>query len=259
MVMYECTSCRKSYRSKVGLVEHRCTRGLPKGKAVGGQLPGVGTAKRLLMSRLAREGRWAAAMKTRDAVVRSCRAEGLSQKESKAFGWEEMERLYPPLDVSLVEEGPVVESEAGLEESAPTDEVRVNGVAVPGEPPRAEETGFESQVKIPGLWGELPATSPFPGQVEWVAANRLLVIEERASGRPRLHLARAKEPAPSRAAIGLMQFASTNQKGFMDIVAKLGLGVDDADDAGLVRRERIKIAEIGRILDRMEEAMKTDV
>ena len=54
---------------------------------------------------------------------------------------------------------------------------------------------------VPADWLPLPANAALPAEISWVQANRLSVVEEKSLNLTVVHLDRAHEPAPSRAAL----------------------------------------------------------
>ena len=83
----------------------------------------------------------------------------------------------------------------------------------------------------------------------WVQSNRLAVVEERSPGVTVVHLERAHEPAPSRAALGWLETSIRSYAKFVDVVARTLR--DEADEAETVRRERLAINEIRDLLTEM--------
>ena len=83
----------------------------------------------------------------------------------------------------------------------------------------------------------------------WVQSNRLAVVEERSPGVTVVHLDRAHEPAPSRAALGWLETSVRSYAKYVDVVARTLR--DEADEAETVRRERMAITEIRDLLSEM--------
>ena len=190
-------------------------------------------SKIALTERLRREGRWAEASKLKDEAIKEAKKAGMKSNEAKDAGWDAMEKAYPPLPSTA-------EPEHGDDET----EEKAAGRAV-------------GPTTLPVAWGELSDSAPFEVEVEWVHQNRVLVVEERAGGASRLHWDRARKPAPSYGAVNLMEFAATNRKGFMDILQRVKPG-ENGDEEN-IRREKVKIREIQRILDEMNEGMDADL
>ncbi len=180
-----------------------------------------------LTERLRREGRWAEASKLKDEAIKEAKKAGMKSDEAKDAGWEAMEKAYPPLPSTA-------EPEHGDDET----EEKAAGRAV-------------GPTTLPVAWGELPDSAPLDVEVEWVHQNRVLVVEERASGKSLLHWERARKPAPGYGAVNLMEFAATNRKGFMDILQRVKPG-ENGDEEN-VRREKKSIAEIRGILEQLNQ------
>lgn len=85
-------------------------------------------------------------------------------------------------------------------------------------------------------------------ELSWCQANRLLVVEERPTGATRVHLERARSPAPSWAAIGWLETSIRAYSKYCDIVAK-----SLKDEQQNVRRERMQIDEIRGLLEEMQD------
>ncbi len=172
------------------------------------------------------------------ATVREMRSDpklGAMKTEARErFIWGEMDRLYPP-------------STADFRSS------------LPPEPSKTAETQSTSQVAdkgiikglgdIPPGWPPLPGNAALAAELGWVQANRLYVVEELASGGTRVHLDRAHEPAPSRAAIGWLETSIRSYAKYVEVCAKVsGPGDEDGEQ---VKRERFAIEEIRELLREM--------
>ena len=184
-----------------------------------------------LTERLRREGRWAEASKRKDEMVKLLRADGMKRTEAVEEAWRRLAAEYPPLPHTAE---PEPEPEHGDDET----EEKAAGRAV-------------GPTTLPVAWGELPDSAPLDVEVEWVHQNRVLVVEERASGKSLLHWERARKPAPGYGAVNLMEFAATNRKGFMDILQRVKPG-ENGDEEN-VRREKKSIAEIRGILEQLNQ------
>lgn len=208
-----------------------------------------------LTNRLQREGRWAEASAYKDSVIRESRKLGLTKEQAGIVAWRETARNFPPL----------VSKEGTEPASAP-------GPASMGESPSGSDTAENPKVEakvaapvpvdkpirlaMPPEWGELPASAKFEVEVEWVYGNYSLIVEHRSNGN-RIKLARAKSPAPSMAAIGLLEWvaeSTTNRAAFYKDLVPKAKKVDADDDIEVIRRERKSIGEIEAILAKMEEA-----
>jgi hypothetical protein len=166
-----------------------------------------------LTERLRTEGRWAEASQFKDQVLRGLRGEGMKKAEAGEAAWEAMAEQFPPL---------------ALAEAA--------AVSV-----RVQRLG-----DIPESWGELPSNTSLQAELSWCQANRLRVVEERPSGATRVHLDRARSPAPSWAALGWLETSIRSYAKYVDVVAK-----SLKDKQEMVRRERMQIDEMRDILKEM--------
>ncbi|NLF73890.1 MAG: hypothetical protein GX575_33190 [Candidatus Anammoximicrobium sp.] len=169
-----------------------------------------------LTERLRAEGRWAEASKYKDAALGDSRAKGMKRDEASEAAWDAMEKAYPPL--------------AGAEAAAVN--VRVQGLG-----------------DIPASWPELADNASLQAELAWVQSNRLRVVEEKPSGATRVHLDRARSPAPSWAALGWLETSIRSYAKYIDVVAK-NLAVQQ-DEQELVRREKMAIEEIRGLLAEM--------
>ncbi|MBN2579525.1 MAG: hypothetical protein JXB10_11080 [Pirellulales bacterium] len=183
-----------------------------------------------LTERLRREGRWAEASKFKDTALKEFRSKGMKKAEASEEAWSAMEKAYPPLPTPVEPE----------HRNDVSDAEGRTAVLVGSSP-------------LPASWGEIPESAPFDAEVEWVHQNRILVVEERPSGKPMLHWERAQSPAPSHGARGLMEFAATNRKGFMDILQRVKPG-GSGDEVEIVKRAKRGVEEIRRMIsERMED------
>ena len=171
-----------------------------------------------LMDRLRREGRWADASKLKDAALAEFRAKGMKRDEASEAAWDAMEKAYPPL--------------AAAEAAAVN--VRVQGLG-----------------EIPASWPELADNASLQAELAWVQSNRLRVVEEKPSGATRVHLDRARSPAPSWGALSWLETSIRSYAKYVDVVAR-GLK-DEQDEHEHVRRERMRIEEIRGLLTEMND------
>ena len=172
-----------------------------------------------LTERLRAEGRWTEASNFRETARADCRAKGMSRQEAVEASWEAMAEAYPPLPVA----------EATAEPASVS--VRVQGLG-----------------DIPASWGTLPANASIQAEIGWVQANRLVVVDER-SGATAVHLDRAYEPAPSRAAIGWLETSIRAYSKYCDIAAKAT--AQQEHEAEAVRRERLALGDVLGLLGDM--------
>ena len=177
-----------------------------------------------------RESRVDEVAKFRQQVRDACRKGGWSKGEAMERAWAEAFKAFPP----------PAEEEAKPGEAAPA-------VSIRGESGRIHGLG-----SIPKAWGELPTNASLQAELGWVQANRLLVVEEQASGATTVSLAKAQGPAPSMAALGWLETSIRAYSKYVDVVAR-GLK-DEVDEAEHVRRERMAIEDIRALLQEMMQA-----
>ncbi|MFM7927734.1 MAG: hypothetical protein ACKO9Q_08455, partial [Pirellula sp.] len=87
-------------------------------------------------------------------------------------------------------------------------------------------------------------------EIAWCQANRLSVVRETRDGAT-VNLSRAKEPAPSWAALGWLETSIRAYAKFVDVAAKVT--ATQQDEQEMVRRERIAIDEIRSLLAEMQD------
>ena len=104
---------------------------------------------------------------------------------------------------------------------------------------------------IPDDWPDLPDNASLAAEIGWVQAQRLRIVEERPSGQTVVHLARARSPAPSWAALGWLETSVRSYAKFVDVVAKSL--TTQQDEKELVQRERLAIDEMREILAEMHQ------
>ena len=180
-------------------------------------------AKVAVKRRLEREGRWLKAEIVRDRMMAECRAKGMGKEEAQAWTYPELDRLFPPL---------------------PKPEPDV-------EPQPAGDGQLQGLGEIPADWGELPENASLQAEVGWVQASRLTIVEDLPSGATRVHLERARSPAPSMAALGWLETSIRSYAKYVDVVARSLAVVQDEQDQ--LRRERLAMDEIDELLQQMEE------
>ena len=183
-----------------------------------------------VMKRLQAAGVWREAETVKDQILRESR-DKLGRKAAKAHAWREIARMY--LDGS----DPDADVECDIVPPAPAP------AAVPA------SDGLSGLHDVPASWPELPAGSSLQAELQWVQSNRLAVVEEKSPGVTVVHLDRAHEPAPSRAALGWLETSIRSYAKFVDVVARTLR--DEADEAETVRRERLAINEIRDLLTEM--------
>jgi hypothetical protein len=154
----------------------------------------VNESKIALTERLRREGRWNAASKFKDDALRDFRAKGMKRDEASEAAWDAMEQAFPPIAT--------VAATADMRAEVATD-TRIQGLS-----------------EIPADWPPLADNASLQAEIGWCQANRLRVVEERASGVVVVHLDRARTPAPSWAALGWLETSIRAYSKYIDVVAK---------------------------------------
>ena len=198
-------------------------------------MDGSGTADRVDRAALSRqwrqEGRYEEIAEFRqqvkDATKKAWRSAGRhwDRDELNEVAWQEAARAFPPLDTEGM---PGTDSQS---ESAHRG--RVAGLS-----------------DIPASWGTLPANASLQSELNWVQANRLgSWSKRRPVGATRVHLDRARSPAPSMAALGWLETSIRAYAKYVDVVARSLK--DEVDEAANVRRERMRMDEITALLDEM--------
>ena len=182
-----------------------------------------------IAKRLQADGRWGEVEPVKNRMIKEARQQGMDKESAQAWAYSEVDRLYPPLP------------------PAPGPDVRT-----------AETSGrVQGLGDLPADWPELPANASLQAEIGWVQANRLVVVEEVNANTTRVHLDRAHEPAPSRAALGWLETSIRSYAKYVDVVARSLQTV--ADEQEHVRRERMQIEEIRSILDQMNEQIAADM
>jgi hypothetical protein len=212
--------------------------------------------KLAVQKRLTTEGRWKEASDFKETVRLGCKAAGMGADASVQASWDEMERNYPPLSESAAAAAKVVEQDGGgglVQESvleSVLEPVVVSPVVVNVSNRKKQERAIA--VRIPEEWGELPATAKYEDEVEWVYQNYVFAIEHLPSG-DRMKLGRAKTPAPSMGAVGMLSWAMDNRTAFYkDVVPRIKREAVEGEGEA-VHRERMAVGEIRQILEQMGE------
>jgi hypothetical protein len=186
-----------------------------------------------LTDRLRREGRWGEASRFKEQALKECRAKGLTGQEAKEAAWEATARAYPPVAVTEETADPV---EGQKEASTPV-------------------SPSPQGVKIPPDWPLLPGNATPKAEVEWVAANLTLCRGRRTSGPDTMDLSRAASPAPSLAAIGMLEAAISNPNKFMlEVYPRFVTGDETGGEQDeKIREEKLKIEDIKECLGKLQE------
>ena len=189
--------------------------------------------------RLEAEGLWAQVEPIRNAMMKEARAKGLSKEEAQNWTYGELDRLYPPLPPELDPQPPETVDDQQGEETG-IDSVAGDEAATQADeaPPRTRATG------IPPGWPELPPNASLAAEIAWVQANRLDVVDG-----DKIRLDRAKEPAPSRSALGWLETSIRSYAKYVEVAAKAtSAGLDEQDQA---KRERMALDEVRALLAEM--------
>jgi hypothetical protein len=171
-----------------------------------------------VVRRLEREGRWHGpdgAKGVRDRLMREARQRGLDKAQAQAEVYIELDKMFPPLP----------QDESG----------RVQGLG-----------------QIPADWPELPDNASLQAEIGWVQAQRLRIVEEMPTGAIRVHLDRARSPAPSWAALGWLETSIRSYAKYVDVAARATASQEDQAEA--VRRERMQIEDIRALLREMRNS-----
>jgi hypothetical protein len=185
----------------------------------------TGTRETSVASRFMREKRWWGDIElVRNQLMKDAR-KTMDKPAAQAWVYAELDRLYPPLG----------SDERTLETPMPPRVAPQDG--------RVQGLG-----DIP--WKDLPANASLAAEVSWVQSNRLYIVEELASGAVRVHLDKAHEPPPSRAALGWLETSIRAYAKYVDVAARATQG--QSDEAEHVRRERLAIEDMRELLRSMK-------
>lgn len=214
-------------------------------------------------NRWCREGRKAETELFRDNVRRECIEAGLPRHDAREAAWDQCMAAFPPPGgpaAASIDVEPEVNGVPGWLLGIPTSQQQLSGqlsqpqaaaMAMASDSSRSESTRLQGLGDIPSTWPALPANASLAVEIGWVQANRLYVVEERPTGAIVVHLDRAHEPAPSRAAIGWLETSIRSYAKFVDVAAKVTSA--DTDQAEFVRREQLAIDDIRALLDEMHK------
>ena len=178
-----------------------------------------------------------------ERLRREGRAAGMTRRGAIAYAGGVIDSLFPPKPLSepvIVEELPAYPEPEAIE---PVEEPASEPVS---SPPAAEQ-GVSGLDCIPDSWGELPDNAQLQAEIAWVSANRLRV--RAGTG---VDLSRAKNPAPSYAALSWLETSILFPAKFADISVKATSQQDDEKEH--IKREKFAIEEIRSILAEMLEA-----
>jgi hypothetical protein len=175
---------------------------------------------------------------------------------AQAWTYSTLDKLYPAVPAEPQEPAGTGEEQGQTTQADAQAGPQTTGnvPAITGEcPPPEVQAGAHTRGlgDLPSAWPPLPANASLAAEVAWVQANRLLVVEELASGGTRVRLDRARAPAPSMAALAWLETSIRSYAKWVEVAAKAsGAGQDDQDEA---RRERLAIDEVRALLAEMLE------
>jgi hypothetical protein len=201
-----------------------------------------------LTQRLRREGRWSAASKFKDTVIKECRARGMKKAAAAEHGWEETEKAFPPLPTAQVTSGPATEARAPEPSRPPTPTRSVgrrghNGHDVPDLPSPSEE-----YIDIDALLERVGDRQP-PDLVR----DSLWVYENLPNRKVK------PEAAPGPGAWSLLQWARKYQNRFFEQVLPKAMAARRPEEEEDQKGERMAIAEIEGILGAMQKSFEEEL
>lgn len=185
---------------------------------------------KLVYHRLRLEGRWKDVVQLKDDMLGEARSRGMLKEDAQEWVYSELDRLYPPLPAD-----PTIET---------------GGTGTEGVAPCQPDARVQGLGDVPTDWPTLPPNSSLALEIQWVQANRLLVVDERPSGATHVHLDRALGPAPSHAALGWLETSIRSYAKYVDVAARAT--ASQGDEQAEVRRERLAIEEIDTLLGEMD-------
>ena len=193
-------------------------------------------ARTRVRDRLIARDDWSDISKLAKEMRSECNRKRMTPEDREDFVWSELDRLYPPLaDARQKAQIAPLPSE-NIEKTAASSQLADSG--------RVQGLG-----DLPPGWPELPANASLAVEIGWVQANRLYVVEEQTNGGTRVHLDRAHEPAPSRAAIGWLETSIRSYAKYVEVAAKAtGAGQDEQAQE---RQERMDLDDVRALLAEM--------
>ena len=186
-----------------------------------------------------RDGRWSAVEPIRDELMREARRSGLDKEAARTEVYAKLLELFPQAI-----QGGSEESEAGGGANLPQ---LIDGASGSGTHARDEAavTGLD---RVPESWPALPPNASLGAEIQWVQANRLVIVRE-SGDRTTVDLSKAMTPAPSWSALGWLETSIRAYAKFVDVAAKASATLEDERET--TRRERIAIDEIRGLLAEM--------
>lgn len=200
--------------------------------------PHKGGYRERLRKRWDYEGRLQEVEEFRERVRLDSQKAGATKRAAREHAWEETIRNFPPLSD---EELAARQAEPGEEE----EEV-VRLLSKQAGKPHDGGLGRLVKSRIPVSWGDLPAQAAYGVEVDWAYQNFYEAREVRENG-SRLKLSKCASPAPSRGAVGLLEWAVENRTAFFKEVVPRSKAKSGVDTESSVR-ERKSIEEIRGLL-----------
>jgi hypothetical protein len=186
-----------------------------------------------------RDGRWSEVEPLRDELMREARRSGLDKEAARMEVYAKLLELFP----QAIQGGISEESEAGGGANLTNRDDGASGATHARD--EAAVTGLDA---IPEDWPALPPNAKLSVEIQWVQANRLVIVRE-LGDRTMVDLSKAMTPAPSWSALGWLETSIRAYAKFVDVAAKASATLEDERET--TRRERIAIDEIRGLLAEM--------
>lgn len=175
---------------------------------------------------------------------------GLDPEAQIEFADKEIEKLY--LDVQISTSETITTKELPEQTSPePQNEPDRSCAQIIDQPTTDNQTSAVIGLnRIPADWLPLPGNASLQQEIAWVQANRLLVVDERGD-KTYVFLEKARNPAPSYAALGWLETSIKVYSKFVEVAAKATAAVASEEEG--IKLERVAIDEVKRILSEMLE------
>jgi hypothetical protein len=199
-----------------------------------GGIPELPASLACVRDRLMKRDDWQYISRVAKEMRSECNRARMTKEAREEYVWKELDRLYPE------------EPKVATTDSETTSEIsKAQSAALLPDSGRVHGLG-----DLPPGWPELPANASLAAEIGWVQANRLYVVEELDRGGTRVHLDRAHEPAPSRAAIGWLETSIRSYAKYVEVAAKAtGAGQDEQAQE---RQERMDLDDVRSLLAEMQ-------
>ena len=182
-----------------------------------------------------RAGIWREIEPLRDAMVKEARRSGLDRETARTQVYTELLAKFP--------QAPDKEERSDAGGGADLSEA-INGATDRGTHTR-DEAAVSGLDRIPADWPDLPPNTTLSAEIQWVQANRLVIVRE-LGDRTTVDLTKAMTPAPSWSALGWLETSIRAYAKFVDVAAKASATAEDERET--TRRERLAIDEIRSLL-----------